>query len=182
MRIVSGQFKGRRFTPPTNITARPTTDFAKESLFNVLAHYFDFEECVILDLFAGTGSISYEFASRGAQRIVSVEMSDKHLTFIHKVRQELNLSRVLFPVKMDVFRYIQQGREKFDIIFADPPYEMKELPSLPEKIMKQDLLNEGGIFVLEHSSKQDFSSFDGFLEHRQYGNVNFSLFQKKSAD
>lgn len=182
MRIISGQFKGRRFSPPTNITARPTTDFAKESLFNVLSHYFDFEECAVLDLFSGTGSISYEFASRGAKRIVGVEMSDKHLMFIHKVRQELNLAKVLFPLKMDVFRYIQQGKEQFDIIFADPPYEMKELPLLPEKIMSQNLLKDGGIFVLEHSAKQNFSTLPFFLEHRQYGNVNFSLFQKKLID
>ncbi|MBP1639788.1 MAG: putative methyltransferase, RsmD family [Bacteroidetes bacterium] len=182
MRIVSGKFKGRRFSPPTHITARPTTDFAKESLFNVLNKYIDFEACVALDLFSGTGSISYEFASRGAMRIVSVEMSDKHLAFIHKIRQDLGLLKVIFPIKMDVFRYIQQGKEKFDIIFADPPYEMKELPSLPGLVLNSSLLNETGIFVLEHSAKQNFSADPNFLEHRQYGNVNFSLFTNKSVE
>lgn len=182
MRIVSGKFKGRRFTPPTHITARPTTDFAKESLFNVLIQYVDFEQCIVLDLFSGTGSISYEFASRGAKRVVSVEMSDKHLAFIHKIRQELGLSTILYPLKMDVFRYIQQDKEQFDIIFADPPYEMKELPQLPEKILSSNLLKSDGIFILEHSSKQDFSKLDCFLEHRNYGNVNFTLFRSKSTD
>lgn len=182
MRIVSGKFKGRRFTPPTHITARPTTDFAKESLFNVLIQYVDFESSTVLDLFSGTGSISYEFASRGAKRIISVEMSDKHLAFIHKIRQELGISSIVHPTKMDVFRYIQQGREQFDIIFADPPYEMKELPQLPEKIMESNLLKNNGIFILEHSAKQNFDHLESFLEHRRYGNVNFTLFQRKSTN
>lgn len=182
MRIVSGKFKGRRFSPPTHITARPTTDFAKEALFNVLNNYIDFEECVVLDLFAGTGSISYEFASRGVRRVVSVEMSDKHLDFIHKIRQELGLAKIVYPIKMNVFRYIQQGKEKFDVVFADPPYEMKELPQLPELVMSSNLLNDNGIFILEHSAKQDFSQEPNFMEHRQYGNVNFSLFAKKSVE
>jgi 16S rRNA (guanine966-N2)-methyltransferase len=181
MRIVSGKFKGRRFSPPTHITARPTTDFAKEALFNVLNNYIDFEESVALDLFSGTGSISYELASRGVKRIVSVEMSDRHLAFIHKIRQEFGLLKVIFPIKMDVFRYIHQGKEQFDIVFADPPYELKELPSLPGLVLNSSLLNNDGIFVLEHSAKQDFSQEPGFLEHRQYGNVNFSLFVKKSV-
>ncbi len=179
MRIVSGKFKGRRFSPPTHITARPTTDFAKEALFNVLNNYISFEDCVALDLFAGTGSISYEFASRGVKRVVSVEMSDKHLDFIHKIRQELGLMKVVYPIKMNVFRYIQQGKEQFDVIFADPPYEMKELPQLPALVLQGNLLSDDGIFILEHSAKQDFSQEPYFLEHRQYGNVNFSLFTKK---
>lgn len=179
MRIVSGIFKGRRFSPPTQITARPTTDFAKESLFNVLNNYVELENSIVLDLFSGTGSISYEFASRGAQRVVSVEMSDKHLSFIHKVRQELGLGKVIFPFKMDVFRYIQQGKEQFDLIFADPPYELKELPLLPDLVLNSRLMKDEAIFILEHSSKQDFSDHLHFMEHRNYGNVNFSLFTKK---
>jgi 16S rRNA (guanine966-N2)-methyltransferase len=182
MRIVSGKFKGRRFSPPSQITARPTTDFAKESLFNILNNFVDLENISALDLFAGTGSISYEFASRGAQRVVSIEMSDKHLSFIHKIRQELGLGKVLFPLKMDVFRYIQQGKEQFDIVFADPPYELRELPTLPDLVTNSHLLKEEGIFILEHSAKQNFSEHAHFMEHRNYGNVNFSFFTKKLAD
>jgi 16S rRNA (guanine(966)-N(2))-methyltransferase RsmD len=182
MRIVSGIFKGRRFSPPPQITARPTTDFAKESLFNVLNNRLDWDELCVLDLFAGTGSISYEFASRGAKRVVSIEMSDRHLTFIHKIIGELQLGRIIHPFKMDVFRYIQQGKERFDVIFADPPYMMKELELLPELVLNSNLLNEGGLFILEHSSKNNFSAHPLFLEHRGYGNVNFTLFAKPSVD
>lgn len=178
MRIISGTFKGRRFMPPTNITARPTTDFAKESLFNVLNNRFDWSSISVLDLFAGTGSISYEFASRGVNEVVAVEMSERHLTFIHQTMNQLGLNGVLHPMRMDVFRYIKGVHHpKFDIVFADPPYAMPELSTLPDLIFQYQLLKENGLFILEHSAKQIFKSHPCFVDERAYGNVHFSLFQ-----
>lgn len=182
MRIISGFFKGRRFTPPSNITARPTTDFAKEGLFNVLTHWFeDWSTLTVLDLFAGTGSISYEFISRGVKHVVAVEMSEKQLGFIHQIIHELKLQDDLTLHRMDVFRYLKKiNSETFDIIFADPPYMMAELQMLPDLIFEQSLLSPNGLFILEHSAKHDFSEHPNFIESRVYGNVHFSLFQKKN--
>ncbi len=178
MRIISGIFKGRRFTPPTNITARPTTDFAKESLFNVLNNRFDWSSVSVLDLFAGTGSISYEFVSRGAKDVIAVEMSERHLTFIHQTINELGLKNMLHPMRMDVFRYIKGPHHpKFDIVFADPPYAMNELSTLPDLIFQHQILKEEGLFILEHSAKHDFRKHPNFVETRSYGNVHFSFFQ-----
>jgi 16S rRNA (guanine(966)-N(2))-methyltransferase RsmD len=178
MRIISGIFKGRRFTPPTNITARPTTDFAKESLFNVLNNRFDWSLISVLDLFAGTGSISYEFVSRGVKDVIAVEMSERHLTFIHQTMNELGLKNMLHPMRMDVFRYIKGiHHPKFDIVFADPPYAMNELSTLPDLIFQYQLLKEEGLFILEHSAKHDFGKHPNFVETRSYGNVHFSFFQ-----
>lgn len=175
MRIISGKFKGRRIQAPTNITARPTTDFAKEGLFNLLNNSIDFEDIDMLDLFAGTGSISVEFVSRGADSVTSVEMNDRHCNFIRKVCAELKIDN-LNLLKTDVFRYIQNCSMKFDLIFADPPYELEKLPALPDLIFTHQLLKPGGMFVLEHSSKHDFSAHPFFVQHRHYGNVNFSFF------
>ncbi len=176
MRIVSGKFKGRRFEPPRNITARPTTDFAKESLFNVLNNLIDFEEISALDLFSGTGSISMELASRGCPQIVSIEQSERHLAFIKKMMTELKITEIM-PLKADVFHYIASTDRKFDFIFADPPYALPELKTLPDLIFEKQLLSEGGLFVLEHPKNYDFSSHPHFSQHRNYGNVNFTFFE-----
>ncbi len=177
MRIIQGNFKGRRFSPPTNITARPTTDFAKEGIFNVLSNnYLDLENKDVLDLFAGTGSISLEFVSRGCKSVTSIEMSEKQLGFIHKITNTLKISNMRI-LRMDVFRYIKTCVNKYDVIFADPPYQLVNLEEIPDLIFQHELLNEDGIFVLEHGSKNDFSSHPHFVEHRVYGNVNFSIFR-----
>lgn len=182
MRIISGAYKGRRFMPPTNITARPTTDFAKESLFNVLHNRFEWADISVLDLFAGTGSISYEFVSRGVLDVVAIEMSEKHLSFIHQIMNELGFRDALHPMRMDVFRYVKGTHHpKFDIVFADPPYSMPELPTLPALIFENQLLKKDGLFILEHSSKHDFSNHFYFVEERVYGNVHFSFFQAASV-
>ena len=181
MRIISGKYKRRRFDVPKNIKARPTTDFARENLFNVLNNQIDFEEIKALDLFAGTGAISFELLSRGAAQVVSVEKHSTQYDFIKKVSRELKDDNIL-PIKGDVFRFIASSREKFDFIFADPPYDLPELEQIPDLIFKAGLLKEDGLFILEHSKKNDFSDMPQFEELRTYGSVNFSFFRLKPEE
>jgi len=180
MRIVSGKFKGLRFEPPKDITARPTTDFAKESLFNVLSKYTDFEDISVLDLFSGTGSISYEFVSRGAKYVNAIEMSNTQIEFIKKTINKLQINN-LNVYKSEVFRYLEKCSEQYDFIFADPPFQMKNIEEIPDLIFKNNLLKTNGIFILEHGKNSNFTKHKNFLEERKYGNVHFSLF-KRSVD
>jgi 16S rRNA (guanine(966)-N(2))-methyltransferase RsmD len=176
MRIVTGKYKGRHFEVPRSFKARPTTDFAKENLFNVLRAYIDFEEGVTaLDLFAGTGSITLELLSRGCSRVVSVEKDPQHYAFIRSVVAKL-ADDAADLLRADVFRYLDRCCEQFDFIFADPPYALKELEQLPGLVFAKNLLAPDGLFVLEHGKTQDFSNHPHFLEHRSYGSVNFSFF------
>lgn len=177
MRIISGIYGRRRFDVPRTFKARPTTDFAKENLFNVLSNYFDFSDGLsALDLFSGTGSISIELVSRGCSRVVSIEKEPAHHTFIIKVLKELKTDKCI-PVRGDVFKYIGRPGEAFDFIFADPPYALPGIEAIPELIFKHGLLKQGGIFVLEHGSKDHFEDHPRFLENRKYGSVNFSFFR-----
>lgn len=177
MRVISGIYKRRRFDVPHTFKARPTTDFAKENLFNVLMNYLDFEEGVTaLDLFAGSGSISIELVSRGCDRVISVEKDPQHHAFISKVMKEVKTDRCL-PLRGDVFRYIEKCNEQFDFIFADPPYALKELSTIPQKIFEYKLLKPEGLFVLEHGKDLSFEQDPHFIEHRHYGSVNFSFFK-----
>jgi 16S rRNA (guanine(966)-N(2))-methyltransferase RsmD len=180
MRIIAGEFRRRRFDVPKNITARPTTDFARENLFNVLENLLDFDEVVGLDLFAGTGAISFELVSRGCPRVVSVEAHKTQFAFICKVMQLLDTDCIL-PMRGDVFKYINSTKEKFDFIFADPPFELENLDTLPDLIFKHELLKDDGLFVLEHSRNNDFSAMPQFVQKREYGSVNFSFFSKQGA-
>ncbi|MEG1585567.1 MAG: 16S rRNA (guanine(966)-N(2))-methyltransferase RsmD [Bacteroidales bacterium] len=180
MRIISGIYRRRRFDVPKNIKARPTTDFARENLFNVLNNIIDFEDMKALDLFAGTGAISFELLSRGAGRVVSVEKHGTQYDFIRKVAKELKDDNIV-PIKGDVFKFIASSREKFDFIFADPPYDLPELEKIPELIFKAGLLKEDGLFILEHSKNNDFSDMPEFDELRTYGSVNFSFFTLKNT-
>ena len=167
----------RRFEVPSSFSARPTTDFAKENLFNVLQGYLDFEdEPSALDLFSGTGSITLELLSRGCGHVVSVESDPLHFSFICSFVDKLK-AKEAFPVRADVFRYLARCRERFDFIFADPPYALEQLPQMPDIVMERGLLKEGGLFVLEHGKHNDFSQHPRFVEHRAYGSVNFSFFQ-----
>ena len=163
---------------PRTFKARPTTDFAKENLFNVLNKYIDFEEegITALDLFAGTGSISIELVSRGCERVISVEKEPAHHAFISKIMKEVKTEASL-PIRGDVFKFIQSSSQQFDFIFADPPYALKELGTLPDLVFEKNLLKEGGLFVLEHGKDYHFEEHPRFIEHRAYGSVNFSLFQ-----
>lgn len=178
MRIISGKYRRRRFDVPKNIKARPTTDFARENLFNVLNNMIDFEDLKTLDLFAGTGAISFELLSRGASPVVSVEKHSTQFDFIRKVARELKDDNII-PIKGDVFKYISSSRESFDFIFADPPYDLPNLEEIPALVFKAGLLKPDGLFVLEHSRKNDFSELPEFDELRTYGSVNFSFFTLK---
>lgn len=176
MRIISGIFKARRLDVPHNITARPTTDFAKEGLFNLLNNRIDFEGIDVLDLFAGTGSIGVEFISREARSVICVEQSDKHVAYIRKISHLLNIDN-LTPIKGDVFKFISSTKIKFDLIFADPPYDLERIGEMPDLIFQHELLKPEGLFILEHSIKNNFENHPHFTFHRKYGNVHFSFFE-----
>lgn len=176
MRIISGKYKGRRINPPSNFTARPTTDYARESLFNILANRIDFEAVNVLDLFAGTGSISYEFASRGAPVVHLVEKNPKHMSFIRRMVDEMKFDNIK-PIHIDVKAFLKTCRFKYDIVFADPPYDLTWLDTLPELVTSSGVLREEGVFILEHPKDLSFSSHKLFFEHRNYGSVNFSFFR-----
>lgn len=176
MRIITGIYKGRHFEIPRSFKARPTTDFAKENIFNVLNRYIDLEDATALDLFSGTGSISLELLSRGCRQVISVEADRDHHRFITECLKKLGTDACI-PLRGDVFRFIKSCKQQFDMIFADPPYGLKELPQIPDLILSRQLLKQDGIFVFEHGKDHDFSTHPQFVEHRNYGSVNFSLFK-----
>ena len=176
MRIITGKYKGRHFDIPRSFKARPTTDFAKENIFNVLTQYVDLDGAEALDLFSGTGSITLELVSRGCSRVVSVELDRDHHRFILDCLNKLGDSSVT-PLRGDVFRFIKSCKQQYDFIFADPPYALKELPTIPNLIFEKGLLKQDGIFVFEHGKDNDFSDDPHFVEHRSYGSVNFSIFR-----
>jgi len=177
MRIISGKYKSRRFDIPKNFKARPTTDFAKENIFNVIGNLIDLEGASALDLFAGTGSISFELLSRGCSEVICVEKDAMHHAFIKKVKEELKAFE-LQAIRGDALKYITSAGRKFDFIFADPPYALKELPQIPENVLSHKLLNPDGIFIMEHPKEYDFSHLPGFTQKRVYGAVNFSIFRE----
>ena len=176
MRIITGQFKGRHFDIPRTFKARPTTDFAKENIFNVLNGYIDFDGITALDLFAGTGSISLELVSRGCKEVVSVEKDRDHARFIADCMKKINAENDIL-IRGDVFRFLKSCHQKFDLIFADPPYALPELDTLPDLVFEHDLFAADGVFVFEHGKHNDFSAHPRFKEHRSYGSVNFSIFR-----
>jgi len=161
---------------PRSFSARPTTDFAKESLFNILANRIDLEDATAIDLFSGTGSISIELVSRGCAKVVSVEKDPAHYSFICKVMETVKTDRCL-PVKADVFKYIATCRTQFDFIFADPPYQLENIAQIPDLVFSNDLLAPDGIFVLEHGKNNDFSAHPRFTDMKVYGSVHFSFFR-----
>ena len=177
MRIITGKYKGRRFDIPRTFKARPTTDFAKESIFNVVNGYLDLDGCAAaLDLFSGTGSITLEMLSRGCAEVVSVEADKDHHAFIRQCLKKIGATNCI-AIRGDVFRFIKSCRRQFDFIFADPPYDLPQLPEIPQMIFAKDMLASGGLFVFEHGKGHDFSQQPHFVEHRAYGSVNFSLFR-----
>ncbi len=177
MRIIGGKYRGRRIEPPLGLKARPTTDFAREGLFNILSNRIDFESVSVLDLFSGTGSISFEFSSRGAAPVHLIEKDSKHIAGINRIIKEIGFENIR-PIHIDVRTYLKACRVKYDVIFADPPYDLPWLTELPSLVMGAGIMNEDGFFVLEHPRDISFSKDEHFFEHRNYGGVNFSFFKK----
>ena len=179
MRIISGKHKSKRITAPKKLPVRPTTDMAKEALFNILNNTYYFEDIALLDLFAGTGNISYEFASRGAKNIVSVDADYGCIKFIDKISMELDFG--ISTIKSDVFSFLEKSSLKVDIIFADPPYDLstEDFGKIPELVFKNQMLLDDGMLIIEHSKHTDLSSLDHFSNQRRYGGSVFSFFNHK---
>ncbi len=177
MRIISGKYKGRRINAPKNLPVRPTTDRAKESLFNILHNRIPFEETSVLDLFSGTGNILYECISRGVPKAVAVDKHYACTRFIKQTVKQLDTQAETQVFTADVFRFLQKTTERFDLIFADPPYRLSGISHIPELVFQRQLLNPEGILIIEHGKDTDLSTLTHFKELRRYGNVNFSIFQ-----
>ena len=176
MRIIGGEWGGRRISPPAKMPyTRPTTNIAKEGLFNVIQNQLDIEECSTLDLFGGTGSISYELASRGARQLTIVEKDPAMFEFIRKTATSLGMQNTTF-IKSDVFRFIAQCTDKFNLIFAGPPYALTNIDDLPKLVFQKELLLPGGWFILEHTPRNDYKTFTGYRSERKYGTTIFSIF------
>ncbi|MFC0877877.1 RsmD family RNA methyltransferase [Saccharicrinis sp. FJH2] len=176
MRIISGKYKIRTLPGPKGFTARPTTDFAKENLFNVLKNNYVLDGTDALDLFSGTGSISLELASNGCRNVLSLEKNPKHLTYIKSIIDRLKITEIEI-MRGDAFKYIERTIQKFDLIFADPPYQLKDIAKIPDIIFERNLLNPDGLFILEHSRDYNFSDHPNYKQKKVYGSVNFSFFQ-----
>lgn len=177
MRIIGGRYSKRIIHPPKNLPVRPTTDLAKESLFNILNNKIQFDGKSALDLFAGTGAISFELASRGCSTVIGVDRNYKCIRFIKETAEKFDMQAVQ-TLRSDAFRYINGCKKSFDIIFADPPYDLENIPEISMAIFRNNLLNADGWLVIEHPKTVDLSGQDYFIEHRRYGYVNFSFFSQ----
>ena len=175
MRIIAGKLRGRRLNPPQSLPVRPTTDMARESLFNILNNYVDYEDCSVLDLFAGTGAMSFEFVSRGARDVTAIDIHTQCVEFIRQSALQFAVSN-LRAVRADVFDLLKRANRSFDIVFADPPYAAEGLATLPDLVFSGNLLTEDGIFILEHPREYQFEDHPHFWQHRNYGKVNFTFF------
>jgi 16S rRNA (guanine(966)-N(2))-methyltransferase RsmD len=180
MRIIGGEHGGRKINPPTKMPyTRPTTDIAKEGLFNILQNKIDFEGLTSLDLFGGTGAITYELQSRGAIKSIIVEKDPNMFAFIKKNVEMLKFTGV-HPVRMEVFDYLKTCQETFDFIFAGPPYALNTIDEIPKMVIGRKLLNPNGLFVLEHTPRNDYQGYPGFLNQRNYGTTVFSFFEPEA--
>lgn len=176
MRIIGGKLKGIRLNPPKKLPVRPTTDMAKEALFNILENKIDLEALKILDLFSGTGNISLEFASRGAKEITSVDLNFGCVNYLKATSKELDLTQISV-FKSDVFKYLNSETEKYDLIFADPPYDISRIPEIAQIVFEKQLLTDDGLLIIEHQSMQNLGNHPNFTEKRKYGYSAFSFFQ-----
>ncbi|RVU02773.1 16S rRNA (guanine(966)-N(2))-methyltransferase RsmD [Mucilaginibacter limnophilus] len=177
MRIIGGKLRGLRLNPPTNLPVRPTTDLAKEALFNILQNQTELEGIRVLDLFSGTGNITFEFASRGAESVLSVDRNINGLNYIKDIARKHSLDCIK-TFKADVFKYMDLETEQFDIIFADPPYDLNRIPEIPKIVFEKNLLTPGGLLIVEHQSMQNLSNQPNFTEQRRYGHSSFSFFNQ----
>ena len=178
MRVVSGTHKGRVIQTPNNLPVRPTTDFAKEALFNIINNHFELDGLKALDLFCGTGNMSYEFASRGCAEVTSVDSNYTCCEFVKKTSATIKLPQVKV-IKSDAFAFLKRNSNSYHIIFCDPPYDMENFELIPELVFKNNLLRSQGWLIVEHGPNTDLSKLENFNEHRKYGNVNFSIFTKE---
>jgi 16S rRNA (guanine966-N2)-methyltransferase len=176
MRIIGGTLKGLRLNPPKNLPVRPTTDLAKEALFNILQNQIEFDDITVLDLFCGTGNITYEFASRGAKQVVGVDRSIHCINYVKDTARQHGLDQIK-TFKADIFKYLQVETTQYDLIFADPPYDLNQIPEIPKIIFEKNLLLPGGLLIVEHQSMQNLSNHPAFTEHRTYGHSSFSFFK-----
>ena len=176
MRIIRGKHSKKRIIAPNNLPVRPTTDMAKEALFNILDNYIYFEDVSVLDLFAGTGNISYEFGSRGSKRIVAVDIDSHCVRFMKSTVEDLEFTAQMQVIQSDVFEFLDKHSGKYDLIFADPPYDLENIDEIYDKVMGNNLLNEGGMLIIEHPQGIDLSDKDYFTGMRKYGKVHFSIF------
>jgi 16S rRNA (guanine966-N2)-methyltransferase len=176
MRIIGGILKGLRLNPPKNLPVRPTTDLAKEALFNILQNQIEFEDIRVLDLFSGTGNISLEFASRSAEKVVSVDRSIQCVHYLKDTARQHGLNQIEV-FKDDVFKYLEHETDQFDLIFADPPYDLNSIPQIPVIIFEKKLLSPEGLLIVEHQSMQNLSKHPAFIEQRRYGHSSFSFFK-----
>ncbi|WP_131539100.1 16S rRNA (guanine(966)-N(2))-methyltransferase RsmD [Pedobacter nototheniae] len=176
MRIIGGKLKGIRLQPPANLPVRPTTDMAKEALFNILNNKFDFENCTVLDLFSGTGNLTFEFASRNAEKILAVDLNFGCINWIKNTAKQYEFDQVEVR-KGDVFKLLKQLTGSYDLIFADPPYNLPNIPQIPTLVKEQQLLKPNGLLVVEHQSNMKLDNQPGYTETRKYGNSSFSFFE-----
>lgn len=176
MRIIGGALKGKTILPPAGYKARPTTDFAREALFNILDNEYEFEDLKVLDLFGGTGAVSFEFGSRGVGRVWCVEMARENASFIKREAQRLGLDNVTM-VRDNVFDFLTVCHEKFDIVFADPPYALEGLETIPDKVFAADILHPDCYFILEHGGEHSFMEHPHFFKEKEYGRVHFTFFK-----
>ena len=179
MRIISGYHKGRTIRAPKNLPVRPTTDMAKEGLFNILNNVVDFDELNVLDLFCGTGNISFEFVSRGAKSVTCVDASSKCAAFVKSTFDELKFDSGTI-IKADALRFVESAQKQWNLIFCDPPYSYEQYPQLVTTILENGLLTQDGILIVEHPAEVDFSSIPALTQTRKYGRVHFSFFELES--
>lgn len=175
MRIISGFLKGRKIEPPKDFTARPTTDFAREGLFNMLFNRIDIGGAKVLDLFSGSGTVGFEFVSRGAAEVISVDSDMSVIKFIRKKAEEFNTPQ-LRPFRFDALQYIARAGTTFDIVFCDPPFERENLNEIPDAVFERGILKKDGLLILEHEDGISFETHPRYLEDRSYGRVKFSFF------
>jgi len=180
MRITGGNLRGRQVIPPANLEARPTTDFAKEGLFNILTNSYEFAEISVLDLFSGTGSISFEFASRGCMDITSVEMNTNHATFIKNSMKLLGITNGIHVIHHNVFDFLNICTKRYDVVFADPPYDLAGFADVPQKILNAPIFKEDAILIFEHPASFDYKEYPHFLKEKKYGNVHFTFFSSEA--
>lgn len=176
MRIIGGVLKGLRFNPPANLPVRPTTDLAKESLFNILNNRIDFEGIKVLDLFSGTGNISMEFASRGAAEVISVDKNTGCINYLKDLSKQHKLETIA-PFRADALKFLKEESEQFDLIFADPPYDLPQIPLIADLVFERNLLVSDGVLIIEHPSNKRLNNHPNFVEQRKYGNSSFSFFE-----